>query len=269
MTGESPAQAGSSRERNASEPSGERLTFVGHSTVLFEIGGARILTDPVLRDRVLHIRRHAEPAAPDVAQELDAILISHLHPDHLDFPSLRKASRDTPIFAPAGSGQLLRRRGFSKVVEVAPGDSARIANAELQAIAVAHDGRRYSFGPPIPTLGYTVRGASSVFIAGDTAPFDTRSLTGLDVALLPIAGWGPHLRTAHHLDPRTAAEAAAEIRPRAVVPIHWGTMLRLGLGKRAHDLLVRPAEEFAAHVAELAPGVEARILEPGEAMSLQ
>ena len=93
-------------------------------------------------------------------------------------------------------------------------------------------------------------------------------LSGIDVALLPIAGWGPTLREAHHLDARLAAEAAAAIGPRVAVPIHWGTLLRMGLGDRAHEILVRPAEKFTARMAELAPDVEARVLQPGESMPL-
>jgi L-ascorbate metabolism protein UlaG (beta-lactamase superfamily) len=91
---------------------------------------------------------------------------------------------------------------------------------------------------------------------------------GIDVALLPIAGWGPRLQTAHHLGPATAAKAAAELQPRTVVPIHWGTLLRIGLGDRARELMARPASEFAAHMAELAPNVAVHVLLPGQSMPL-
>jgi L-ascorbate metabolism protein UlaG (beta-lactamase superfamily) len=258
---------GASQESSPDAP-GEHLTFVGHSTVLLEIGGVRVLTDPILRDRVLHIRRHAGAVAPDVVERIDAVLISHLHPDHLDPPSIRKLGRETRILAPAGSARLLRRYGFKHVDEVAAGDGAEIGGARINAVPVEHDGRRYPIGPRVQALGYEIQGASTVFFAGDTAPFDMSNLTGIDVALLPIAGWGPNLREAHHLDARLAAEAAAAIGPRVAVPIHWGTMLRMGLGDRAHEILVHPAEKFTARMAELAPGVEARVLQPGESMPL-
>jgi len=241
----------------------ERLTFVGHATVLLEIGGARILTDPVLRDRILHIRRHAGAVSGEVVDGIDAVLISHLHPDHLDPPSLRRVGKETRVIAPAGSRSLLKRYGLRNVTELAGGDSTEIEGARIDAVPVAHDGRRYPFGPHVPALGYNVQGAANVFFAGDTAPFDASGLTGIDVALLPIAGWGPNLRDAHHLNPRTAALTAAVIGPKVAVPIHWGTMLRYGLGHRSHEILVRPAEKFTARMAELAPGVEARVLEPG------
>jgi L-ascorbate metabolism protein UlaG (beta-lactamase superfamily) len=250
------------------ESSAEHLTFVGHSTVLLEIGGARVITDPVLRDRVLHIRRHGGAVAPDVVERIDAVLISHLHPDHLDPPSIRKLGKDTRVIAPVGSARLLRRYGFKRVDEVAAGDWAEVGDARINAVQVEHDGRRYPVGARVPALGYEVQGTSTIFFAGDTAPFDMSGLSGIDVALLPIAGWGPTLREAHHLDARLAAEAAAAIGPRVAVPIHWGTLLRMGLGDRAHEILVRPAEKFTARMAELAPDVEARVLQPGESMPL-
>jgi L-ascorbate metabolism protein UlaG (beta-lactamase superfamily) len=246
----------------------ERLTFVGHSTVLLEIGGARILTDPILRDRVLHIRRHVGVVPPEVVEEIDAVLISHLHPDHLDPPSIRKLGKEIRIIAPAGSARLLRRSGFKNVEEIAAGEETELGGARISAVPVNHDGRRYPIGSQVQALGYKLQGSSTVFFAGDTAPFDMRGLSGIDVALLPIAGWGPTLREAHHLDARLAAEAAAAIGPRAAVPIHWGTLLRMGLGDRAHEILVRPAEKFTEQMAEIAPDVEARVLQPGESMPL-
>ena len=74
-----------------------RITFVGHATVLIELGGLRLLTDPVLRPRLLGIiHRHGHEPAAEIARELDGVLISHLHHDHLDFPSLRELGRELP-----------------------------------------------------------------------------------------------------------------------------------------------------------------------------
>jgi L-ascorbate metabolism protein UlaG (beta-lactamase superfamily) len=87
--------------------------------------------------------------------------------------------------------------------------------------------------------------------------------------MLPIAGWGPHLSEVHHLGPVTAAEAAAALAPRIVVPIHWGTLLRVGLGKRRDELLSGPAATFAAELERLAPAVELRVLRPGESTLIE
>jgi L-ascorbate metabolism protein UlaG (beta-lactamase superfamily) len=236
---------------------------------MLEMGGARLLTDPVLRDRVLHIHRRSAPVAPELTADLDAVLLSHLHSDHLDPPSLRRLDRTTPIVAPLGSRRLLRRRGFTEVVELDPGESTSIGGVRLTAVAVRHEGRRYPIGRSIQAVGYDIRAAARVFFAGDTGPFDVRELAGgIDVALLPIAGWGPRLNLRHHLDPATAAKLAAELRPRVAVPIHWGTLLRMGLDDRSEELLESPPSEFAAHMAELAPTVSVRVLSPGESMPL-
>ena len=85
----------------------------------------------------------------------------------------------------------------------------------------------------------------------------------VDVALLPVAGWGPKV-PAGHLNPSSAARAAALIRPRVAVPIHWGTLYSARRGPWFHD----PPYAFAAHMAEAAPEVEVRVLAPGESLEL-
>ncbi len=89
----------------------------------------------------------------------------------------------------------------------------------------------------------------------------------IDVALLPIAGWGPKLGPGH-LNPRSAAEAAARIRPRVVIPIHWGTLIRRDMVGRAPEFLGEPPRRFAAQLKELAPAVAISVLEPGESLEL-
>jgi L-ascorbate metabolism protein UlaG (beta-lactamase superfamily) len=248
-----------------------RLTYVGHATVLIELAGVRILTDPVLRSRLLFvIRRYAPAPDPGVAKDLDAILVSHLHPDHLDFPSLHRVDRGTLVVVPAGGGRMLRRHGLSNVVELTPGDTTRIGEVEVRATPAEHEGRRFKIGRPVDALGYDLQGGGRrVYFAGDTDLFGGMEALagGLDVALLPIAGWGPHLYSGH-LDPQRAAEAAAIMRPRVAVPIHWGTLLRVGLNRRRPELLTDPPREFEAQLAELAPGVDGRVLAPGETLEL-
>jgi len=236
---------------------------------MLEVGEARLLTDPVLRDRVLHIHRRSAPVAPEMTTDVDAVLLSHLHADHLDPPSLRILDRGTTIVAPLGSRRLLRRRGFAEVIELGPGESTSIGDVRLEAVAVRHEGRRFPIGRSIQAVGYDIRAAARVFFAGDTAPFDVRGLAGgIDVALLPIAGWGPRLNLRHHLDPEAAARMAAELQPRVAVPIHWGTLLRMGLGRRSVELMELPPGRFGAQMAELAPEVSVRVLSPGESMPL-
>ena len=114
-----------------------------------------------------------------------------------------------------------------------------------------------------------MNGRRRVYFAGDTALFDGMSDLDrrLDLALLPIWGWGPNVGSGH-LDPQSAARAAALLAPRLAVPIHWGTLYPFGLARFHGEPLRAPATEFAAQMRELAPHVETRVLSPGESTSL-
>jgi L-ascorbate metabolism protein UlaG (beta-lactamase superfamily) len=247
----------------------ERLTWVGHATVLLELGGVRLLTDPLLRMRLGHLRRHGARPDPAVTEGIDAVLISHVHLDHLDVCSLRSVARGARAVAPQGAGRLLRRLGFTRIDEVLPGDRITVGDATITALAAVHDGRRHPLGAPAATLGYEIAGGQRVYFAGDTELFDgMRSFAGrFDVALLPVWGWGPSLGPGH-MDPLSAAQAVAMVRPHVAVPIHWGTFFPVGLEALRGSALVEPPRVFARHVAELAPDVEVRVLAPGDELAL-
>jgi L-ascorbate metabolism protein UlaG (beta-lactamase superfamily) len=249
--------------------SGERLTWLGHATVLLEVGGARLLTDPLLRDRVGHLRRHAASPPPGVAEGIDAVLVSHMHLDHLDVASLKRLRRDITVLAPNGAGALLRRLGFSRTTELQPGEQAAVAGAAVLAVPAAHDGRRHPLAPPAEAIGFVIVGEHRVYFAGDTDLFEgMHEMAGtLDAALLPVWGWGPSLGPGH-MDPIAAARATAVLRPRVAVPIHWGTFFPAGLARLRRSALVDPPREFARRARALAPGVEIRVLAPGQTLGL-
>jgi L-ascorbate metabolism protein UlaG (beta-lactamase superfamily) len=247
------------------------ITFLGHATVLIEVGGSRILTDPVLRSRLAHLRRIAPLGPVAEVGPPDAVLISHAHLDHLDLPSLRRLSPAATVVVPRGWAGLVRRAGFEDVREVDEGDRVTIGEVEILATPADHVGRRWPWGREAAALGYLVECSRRIYFAGDTDLFDGMSeLAGdLDLALLPVAGWGPRLPPGH-LDPERAARAAALLRPRVAVPIHWGTFASRTFSSpraRVSDP-ERPAREFAHHARAHAPEVEVRILRPGERMSL-
>ena len=248
---------------------GDRITYVGHGTVLIEIAGTRLLTDPVFRERFLHVRRHAPEPDPAAKEAIDAVLISHLHADHLDLPSVRSLGDAVPVIASAGARGVLRRRRISGIIGLDAGESTTVGGVKVTATRAVHDGRRYPLGRSIDALGYAIRSSErAIYFAGDTDLFDEMSELGpIDVALLPIGGWGPRVGSGH-LNPERAAEAAARIKPRVVVPIHWGTYLRAGLDKTRPELLRRYPEDLARELAGRAPGVELQVLEPGESLEL-
>jgi L-ascorbate metabolism protein UlaG (beta-lactamase superfamily) len=242
-----------------------RITWIGHSSVLLELDGVRLLTDPVLRSRVAHLKR-TRSADLDALGDVDAALVSHVHYDHLDVPSLRSLGPPLTV-VPRGAARMLRRRGLNDVVELAEDEEMRVDGVTVRATHAVHHARRV-FGTVVPAIGYLISGSSRAYFAGDTDVFaEMEALApGLDVALLPVAGWGPRV-PAGHLDPARAARALTLLRPRVAVPIHWGTYRRIGLGSDAKTLR-EPAEEFARLAATAAPDVEVRILEPGTAVDL-
>ena len=246
---------------------GDELTYVGHATVLAELADARLLTDPLLGAGILHVRRRVPVPVVEDLGPLTAILISHAHRDHLDVGSLRRLTADCPLIVPRGCGATASRGGASEVIELAEGDRVPVGDIIVEAVHAAHDGRRNPFGQPIPALGYVFEGPVCVYFAGDTDLFAGMSdLAGrVDVALLPVGGWGPRV-PAGHLDPDRAAEAVARIRPRVVVPIHWGTLRAWG-AQRGLDP-VAPARSFAEAVGRRAPATEVCILMPGQRLAL-
>jgi L-ascorbate metabolism protein UlaG (beta-lactamase superfamily) len=236
--------------------------FFGHSTLVVETAGARLITDPVLRDRLAHLCRvHRRPA--DAVGPVDAVLISHIHQDHLDFPSLALLGKQTRLIVPRGAGGLLWRRGYREVEEIRVGETTRVGGARVVATPARHEGFRPPFGPRAECLGYVVEGDERIYFAGDTDLFpEMEHLGPIDVALLPVWGWGPTLGPGH-LDPRRAAIAAGRIRPRVAVPIHWGTLAPRMIHRWARGFLTRPPLDFAAESRRLAPEVDVRIVQPG------
>jgi L-ascorbate metabolism protein UlaG (beta-lactamase superfamily) len=237
------------------------LTWLGHSTVVIDVDGTRLVTDPVLRRRIWHLRRDAVADPGPV----DGILVSHTHFDHLDRASLRRFDRSLPVVAPAGAGKLLRGWGHSHVLQVDAGDELELGGLVVRATPAEHESSRGPFSERSASLGYVVEGSTSVYFAGDTDLFKGMAELGpVEVAVLPVSGWGPKLPPGH-LDPRGAAQALRLIRPRIAVPVHWGTF-RTPFAPRPDD---RPAVEFVRAAAELAPEVDVRVLAIGETLALE
>ncbi len=247
----------------------DSITYVGHAALRLELGELRLLTDPLLTARVGHLTRTG--AAPHVAgRPLDAVLISHLHADHLHLPSLRRLGVGVHLIVPHGAAAYLARQGFHHVHEMSPGDQVTFKGVIIEATPANHPGRRMPGRPHTNALGYIIHGRRRVYFAGDTDLFDEMTAIGqrLDVALLPVWGWGPWLG-AGHLDPHRAARALELLRPSLAIPIHWGTYFPMGLRLLLPDLLRHPPHAFARFANHFTPDVRVVVLDPGETHQLE
>jgi L-ascorbate metabolism protein UlaG (beta-lactamase superfamily) len=238
------------------------LTWWGHSTASLTDQRTHLLTDPVLTDRVAHLtrRRGASPSRLSP----DAVLVSHLHHDHLHLPSLRRLPARTRVVLPVGGAGLLDALGLDPV-EVEPGDTVTVGGLSVRAVRAMHDGRRHPGSSWTgPALGFVVEGTARTWFVGDSGPAPTlgADVGSPDVVLVPVGGWGPVSRAAvrdQHLGPPEAAALVARVGASRAVPIHYGTLWPSGL--RAKQSFLSPGERFAA----LCP--QARVLAPGESTS--
>ena len=258
------------------------LRFLGHSTVRVELAGRTVLTDPVLLPTIGVLRRVVPPLDRTAWDGVDLVLISHLHGDHLHVPSLRRLGPRTRIVVPRGAGAWLRGRGFPRVDEISAGETLTDGDLRITAVRAEHSGHRLgprlTHGPATESVGHLIAGAGAcVYASGDTGLYDGLAVLArhrIDVALLPVWGWGPSLGPGH-LDPAGAADAVALIRPRVAVPVHWGTLTVAGMTRlpsplrgRMRRLLVDPPRQFADAVRARGLATRVVVTEPGRPVVL-
>ena len=243
-----------------------RIDYVGHACLRIEIDGVTLLTDPVLRARIGHLRRIPPPPPRAVIDAVDAVLISHAHHDHLHVPSLRSLPGSPTVVCAAPAAVPVRSAGL-RAVPLTTGASIEIGPVRVEATPADHDGRRLGILGGGESVSFALRGPSGgIFFAGDTGVFDGLArIERIDVALVPVTGWGPKLGPGH-IGPREAAEAVTMLQPSVAVPTHWGTYRRMLMKRGESD--DAPAREFLAELDRVAPAVRGLLLQPGERAAL-
>ena len=246
------------------------VRWLGHASVVLDLGGVRLLTDPLLQRHAGLLRRRG--GAPDVAawQGATAVLISHLHYDHAEIGSLELLDHIPVVSAPANV-RWLHARGFDAAVGLhgdtwwpVPGSDVRVR------LTHAVHGERPMPRRPNAANGFIVAAPGlRIWFAGDTAPFPAMAhlheLAGgpIDLALVPVCGWGPRL-SGGHMDPVQAAHACAACGARTAVPVHWGTLHAPASRRLPPGWMDRAGAAFKVALGRFAPDCQALVLKPGE-----
>jgi L-ascorbate metabolism protein UlaG (beta-lactamase superfamily) len=231
------------------------VTYIGHATALVQVGGVAILTDPNFSHRLMVPKRIVAPGVPlEALPQLDIVLVSHGHLDHLDLPTHRRLRKDAVVVCARNLGDLLASAGHRDIVELGWGESITLRGATITALEVNHWGTRGFFDDHRGYTGFLVETAGgSFFFPGDTAYFPHFAEYGrryaIDLALLPIGAYNPFRRV--HMNPEDALQAFFDLRARYLVPIHWGTFV----------LSLEPVDEPPRWLASLAAkhGVSERV----------
>ena len=258
-----------------------KTTYIGHATLLLEIGNTRILTDPNFEASLGRFlpRVSAPGMAIDALPKLDALLLTHAHADHLSFKSLDRLPVDIPLFAPGVIAKWLRRKGYDNAVALDPQGTASLADGALRIHAeqATHQGNRYGFDRwrSAANMYLMETDSESVFFAGDTALTESthhlvqdtlwKSGRQLDVALLPIGyapRWKPGFRRGH-LTGEDALILFETLQARAMLPYHWGTFRHVTA--TAHDAINR----LRAKLESYADRDQVHIVEPGESLIVE
>jgi len=205
------------------------LTWIGHASFLLQTQGVNILIDPNWAKWLKVIKRIKHPGIQlHDLPEIDLVLVTHAHFDHLDRKTLRKVAEDQPIVVPFEVGNLVHDLGFRSVHELHYWESFQHGPVKITLTPCHHWGARMLHDSHRGFGGFIVEaGGRTIYHCGDTAYFDGFKEIGerfaIDVALLPIGAYDPPSGREVHMNPEEALQAFLDLKARQMVPMHYGT----------------------------------------------
>lgn len=202
------------------------VNWYGHATTIINLYDKIIITDPVLCNMLGYFKRVVGKPSYINNLNIDYILLSHGHMDHLHFPSLMKLNKNAIVIAPKGYRKILRLLGFKNVFILHPGDIYEDEFIKITAFEANHDGRRFYLGIDNESISYLIeRENKSVFFAGDTALTENFKGIKSDVALMPVGCYKPDRFSYMHCTPQQSYEMFKMMDSRAMIPIHYKTFI--------------------------------------------
>jgi len=207
-------------------------TWVGHSTFLIQLNGINILTDPVWAKRMGLEKRLTEPgiSLADLP-EIDVVVISHGHYDHLDFPTLKKLKGNPQYLVPAGLTSLFNKKGYSDVTELNWWENLEYGGITFHFVPAQHWTRRSLTDMNTSHWGgWIVQSPQeTLYFVGDTGYFSGfkqigERFTSIDTVFMPIGAFEPEWFMAPaHISPEDSVKAFIELKAKSFVPMHYGT----------------------------------------------
>jgi L-ascorbate metabolism protein UlaG (beta-lactamase superfamily) len=263
---------GESRKPVLVSPRELGVTFIGHSSFLVQIGGRKLLIDPVFAERLIALRRLRRPGVKiKDLPAIDLVLLSHAHMDHLNRPSLRRivahnikvAGRAPIAVVPWGVEDLVDDLGFARVVTLEWWQTKSIGGLEITMTPCKHWGARLSKDTHRGFGGYVIRGGGhTLYHSGDTAYFDGFAKIGSrlkpEVALLPIGAYRPDSYRGVHTCPEEALQAFLDLGARRMIPMHYGTF------RLSQEPMEEPVERLMAAARQAGVAESVCVLPEGE-----
>ena len=250
------------------DPGLVRVTWIGHASFLLQFADHSVIVDPNWARWHGFVKRLREPGLPlESIPELDLVLVSHAHFDHLHKPSLKVLQSRGGIVVPRGSASLVRRLGFPAVHEMKVWEAIEYNSMNVVHTPSHHWGARYLHDTHRDYGGYLIEsGGKSVFHCGDSAWFDGFAEIGrrhenIDVALMPIGAYEAPSGRDVHMNPEEAVRAFAELGAKVMIPMHYGTF---PLG---NEPIEEPVERLLMEADRL--GISERILIPEEGVGIE
>ena len=223
----------------------DKIVWLGHSSFYLQLNNKHILTDPVFYNLTPFLKRkHALPCSVSTFTNIDYILLSHGHRDHLDEPTLKKLAKQNPnceVLCPLGFDKMLRKLGFSKIQEAAWWQQYNVEDLDVTFLPAKHWNRRFITDYNTTLWGsFAIKtSAKTIYFAGDTG-YDkhfteiNNHFPEFDVCLMPVGAYKPKfVMEWAHTSPEESVQGFHELKGKTFIPMHYGTF----------DLSDEPASE--------------------------